>query len=127
MHLYDAKIRLAGSVLNEVRKTDLTAAEIEILRVLHGADAVVDIVATRNDKRSHADERKRLYTAYAGPEENNGETLKRKVQMIRDLFGHDSVPLPDKLADPVPDVEEVERPKRITKVEAPAQSPAVLA
>lgn len=42
MKLYRAKVRLHGSPLDEVQKINLTAAEIRILKHVHGDDAVVD-------------------------------------------------------------------------------------
>ena len=43
MHTYSCKVRLAGSVMNEVRKTDLLAAEVVLLRFIHGEDAVTEV------------------------------------------------------------------------------------
>lgn len=97
MQTYDCKIRLGGAVTNEVRKAGVTAAEIMVLQEIHGADAVSDIVAGKMDKRSHAEERRRLYDTYANPETNNPETVAVKVGLIRGLFGHDALDLPIKL------------------------------
>jgi hypothetical protein len=97
MQLYNCKVRLDGSVANEVRKADATAAEIEILRAIHGDDAVVDIVETRMDRRAHAEERARLNAIYANPDTNNPEVFARKQALVRNLFGHDRMPLPLKL------------------------------
>lgn len=119
MHLYSGKIRLGGSVLNEVRKDDLTAPEIYVLREIHGNDAVVDIKQTGVDKRSSVEERARLTTLYASVEDNNPEKLKGKIAMMRNLFGHDSMGLPDKLTEDVSAEPVVEKPKR-TVVQASA-------
>jgi len=43
MQTYNVKVRLAGELHNEVEKKNLIAAEILVLRKIHGADAVVDI------------------------------------------------------------------------------------
>lgn len=99
MQTYDCKVRLGDSVSNEVRKTDVTAAEVMVLRAIHGEGAVSDIVKKKMDKRSHAEERKRLYAIYANPEDNNAETVAKKVAMIRNLFGHDALDLPVKLPE----------------------------
>lgn len=97
MDLYRGKLRLAGSVMNEVAKVNMTAAEIEVLRALHGADAVVDIVRTGKDGRTSAQERQRLNHLYANPDANTTESLRKKVEMMRGLFGHDRLPLPETL------------------------------
>lgn len=44
MRLFSCKVRLKGSLYNEVVKPEVTAAEIAVLRHIHGgADAVADI------------------------------------------------------------------------------------
>lgn len=99
MKLYVCKLRLAGAVVNEVMKADVTAAEIEIFRHLHGDDSVLDIKETADVKRSSAEERSRLRDLYANPEKLNSLQLKVKTDMLRNLFGHDRAPLPDDLGD----------------------------
>lgn len=106
MQTYKVKVRLAGAVTNEVVKENVTAAEVFILRAMHGGDAVAVIEKQKMDKRSHAEERKRLYHVYANPEHNMPDAVKKKTDMIRGLFGHDSMDLPVKLP------EEAEVPKR---------------
>jgi len=103
--LYSIKLRLAGSVANEVRKSDVTAAEIEVLRAIHGADAVSDIVETGEVKRDSAAERQRLYARYAGPQNNTAEQVAKKMTLMRNIFGHDSLPLPEAVGHDVPKVE----------------------
>lgn len=95
--LYSCKVRLNDSVLNEVRKSDVTAPEIMILRAVHGDGAVLDINETGKAKRTHAQERQRIYSVYANAETNNSETVAKKMTLIRNLFGHDSLDLPTKL------------------------------
>lgn len=117
--LYKGKIRLGGSVLNEVVKDDLTAPEIAILRAFHGSDAVVDLrkvsdramtSSSEDDdderERTSADERRRLYAIYANPDGNTTESHAKKMRVIRDLFGHDRLPLPEGLEDLAVDSEE---------------------
>ena len=97
--LYKCKLRLQGSVLNEVPK-EVTAPEIFILREIHGADAVLDVVEIGvGESRSHRAERERLARVYANPSRMTPEQAKKKVGMIRDLFGHDSMPLPTVFED----------------------------
>lgn len=99
MRLYDCKVLLAGSRENEVRKADVTAAEILILRALHGADSVTEIKSKEMDKRSHGTERARLFTLYVGAAE--GESLggfqKERATVLFNLFGPNHTPLPVEL------------------------------
>ena len=99
MQLYNCKVRLGGSVTNEVRKSDVSAPEIMLLREMHGADAIGDLVKTRVDRRSSDEERERIGAAYLHPGKHNAETLKIKIAMMRALFGHDAAALPAKLPD----------------------------
>lgn len=110
MKLYSCKLRLAGAVTNEVWKVDVTAAEIEIFRFIHGEDAVLDIKETADVKRSSTEERARLRNIYANHERLNSLQLKQKNDMLRNLFGHERAPLPDDIEDMVkpPEDEEVE-------------------
>lgn len=97
-NLYNAKLRLGGSVLNEVPLIEVTAPEIDILRVLHGGDdAVIEIKSAGSIERSHAEERARINQKYAGGGENMENQAKKKLAMIRDLFGNDRLPLPTEL------------------------------
>ncbi len=104
MHLYSAKVRLAGNVLNEVRRENLTAAEVAVLRVVHGEDAVLEITKTGEDHSLKSSEvRQRLYDYYGGETE---EVRKSRLAMFRNLLGHDMAPLPKLL----PEVEHQEGP-----------------
>jgi hypothetical protein len=93
MKLYQCKVRLGGSVLNEVPKFNITPAEIMMLRLLHGGDdAVVDIRETGEDrKRSNDGERARLRHAYASA---IAKTERGQLDPIMQLFGPDHLPLP---------------------------------
>src|SRR5690242_12341845 len=101
MRLYDCKVRLAGSRENEVRKTDVTAAEIMVLRAFHGVDSVEGITPKEMDRRSHADERKRLFMLYVGAEEsgNLGGHMQSRAQVLMGLFGPSHTPLPVELPE----------------------------
>lgn len=115
--LYNAKLRLGGSVLNEVPLTEVTAPEIDILRVLHGGDdAVIEIKAVGEKEKSHADERARINLKYAGGGDNMENQAKKKLAMIRDLFGNDRLPLPTELEAGVAAAEEVD----VEEVKPPA-------
>lgn len=90
MQLYSAKVRLGGSLYNEVIKDDLTAAEITLMRVIHGGDdSVVEIKPTRNDARSDTEERARLQQIY-------GRALAgiENVKTLNAVLGVPGVPLP---------------------------------
>jgi len=92
MYRYSAKIRLGGSVTNEVQKSNLSAAEITILRRLHGNDAVSQVEEGVNDNVSHEEERSRLQVTY--------DRALLKVQpptTFEQLFGHSHQPLPVRL------------------------------
>ncbi len=110
MRLYSCKVLLAGSRDNEVRKDDITAAEIMALRTIHGDDAVIDIVPGAMDKRSHAEERARLYRLYADPEALD---FKLKTERLNAVFGPSHNPLPVELPDSAPEPDEA--PVRVSK------------
>lgn len=83
MQLCNIVLRLGGSLLHTVPKTDVTPAEILILKRIHGDDAVVDIRPTKFDKKRHQDgEWERLQLAYdrssafkSSPGEESGSVL----------------------------------------------------
>lgn len=124
MKLYTCKLRLAGAVVNEVLKSGTTAAEIEIFRFLHGSDAVLDIKEIDDVKRTSAQERARLRDLYANPEKLNSLQLKQKNEMLRGLFGHDRLPLPEDLAEVVVP-EELDEDEGSVGIEAAAPPPSV--
>lgn len=106
MKLYQCKLRLAGNVNNEVLKTDVTAAEIEVLREIHGSDAVLDIVQTGENKLDSAKERARLKRIYASEESLSSQSLGKRMAMLRNLFGHDRLELPNDVVDPADRIED---------------------
>ena len=104
MITYSAKIRLGGLLTNEVRKDGLTAAEIILLRDIHGDDAVIDIVETgkaisaeSGKLRTNEEERVRLNEFYNSKETSTAEDHSKKTARMRALFGHDASTLPAKL------------------------------
>lgn len=82
MKLYSAKIRLQGDVRDEVRKENLTKAELKVLKVIHGNDAIHDVVETGVAKRDEAAERDRLAVIYGEP--RIAKIFGVKVQKIED-------------------------------------------
>jgi hypothetical protein len=99
MKLFSCKLRLAGAVTNEVLKIDVTAAEIEVLRELHGSDSVLDIKQTGQNDKTSAQERARLKRIYASEESLSSQSLGKRLALLRNLFGHDRLPLPDDVVD----------------------------
>ncbi len=124
--LYSCKLRLNGSVLNEVPKDEVTAAEIEMLRGLHGSDAIVNTKGAGSVERSDADERARVYSMFINPLLDAPPRLKAKNEMFSTLFGHKSQPMPktleadEEIADEPVDEKPVAPPIRRTR--APAAS-----
>jgi hypothetical protein len=64
MKLYNCKIRLHANANDEVRKRNVTAAEIRLLRKMHGEDAVIEIQVNGEADRTDAQERNRLSMTY---------------------------------------------------------------
>lgn len=60
----DVVLRLGGSLLHTVPKAGVTPGEIQVLRAIHGQDAVVDVVPTRFNKRKQEAEFERLNALY---------------------------------------------------------------
>jgi hypothetical protein len=101
MKLYSVKVHLDGNRNNEVRKPEVTAAEIAVLQRLHGSDAVLDIaeighVNGRTDRR----ERARLADIYKrGPSADRKQMLDGPA-FIDSIFGA-AAPLPPAYEPPV--------------------------
>lgn len=92
MRTYKAFVRPARLMECEVFKDGLTAAEIMLLRLIHGGDdAVVKIEITGMDKRPHKDEYQRLVDKYKGAVKGDPP-----VHLMTTLFGpgHFNVKLP---------------------------------
>lgn len=64
MQIVTCNVHIGGDRNYVVPKTGVTVAEVEILRVLHGEDAVTDIMPTKQDSRKHKDELDRLRQRY---------------------------------------------------------------
>lgn len=70
-------------MLNEVRKDAVTAAEIHVLRAMHGTDAVLEITHVGQAKgRTDGEERERLHLEY-------GAGLSRidEIKSLNGIFG----------------------------------------
>lgn len=97
MMRYNCKVALTSSAagapsVHQVRKDGVSAAEVMILRRLHGSDAVTEIVPLGNDKTVHDEERGKLHERY-------GSALaKAGGASVASLFG-ELGKLPGKLPD----------------------------
>lgn len=111
MKLYSAVIHLAGEMKNQVRKNELTAAEIVLLRVIHGNDAVHEIEHVANVNRSDARERQRLAGIYSL---NRQDGFKSGEALVLENLGIAGTPLPDD----VPEPENLTEPEAAFEVEA---------
>lgn len=93
MKLYKCKVRIHGEVKDEVRKKDVTGAEIRVLRKLHGDDAVLEVTETGKIVRTEQDERDRLSQAY-------GE------KVVAELFGMPKAEIKDDIETDEPSVKD---------------------
>lgn len=65
MLLYNAIVRPAGLLIHEVPKSDLSAAEVILLRSIHGDDGVIHLKHSKaNSDASDTAERERLKAVY---------------------------------------------------------------
>lgn len=94
MQYYNAKIRLAGSTMNEVQKV-LSAPEILVLQYIHGVDAVINVKLHEERRVNLREEKERLKGIY-------DQALVKRDQSIDTIFGPlGSVPerLPEDLVE----------------------------
>lgn len=80
---YQCRVRLSGSLHNEVPRYGLTAPEMHILQFLHGDDALIDI--RRDGQQSYAsdaDERERLNAVYG-----RAFAEHKEIKSVAMLFG----------------------------------------
>ncbi len=88
MRMYNCHVRLGGSTTSEVPMNGISAAEIIVLRHIHGLDAVVRIEAKNQATASASAMRELLRKIYEG---------EGKRGMIDSLFGPSHMPLPQEL------------------------------
>jgi hypothetical protein len=79
MHYYNAKVRLAGSTMNEVQKI-FSAPEILVLQYIHGVDAIVNVSFHRKEQVNLREEKSRLKGLY-------DQALVKRDQSIDTIFG----------------------------------------
>ncbi len=70
MQTANVMVALGGDTGNTVPKYGVTAAEIAVLRSIHGNEAVFDIEPCGEVKRGHRDERQRLVETYRSKDSN---------------------------------------------------------
>lgn len=112
MRRYNVKIRLAGSVQNEILKNNIPAAEVMLLRRLHGFDAVHIIDELPNDKSEHDVVRADLEKTYG----KALEKLEPSPMTFEQIFGPSHMPLPGRL----PDIEKREKQEKAESAAAAA-------
>lgn len=89
MNLYTCKVRLNGSVTNEVPKIGVTAPELVLLQHIHGADAVSNVEHHSQVQRDEEEERERLVSTYG--------TSAKGIQRVENVLGMSHQPLPTKV------------------------------
>ena len=93
-------LRLNGSLQHTIAKEHVTPAEIQVLRALHGQDAVVDVIPTKMTKRGHRQEFDRLSELYGRA--NGGDGLNSNdptKNLVASLFPGANPVLPIHLKD----------------------------
>lgn len=105
MKLYNVRVRLGGSINNEVTKTQVTPAEIAVLQRMHGDDAVQNVVEVGSVNRSDSRERARLSQLYPKGPSADGNTRLDGPGFIASIFGVSGVPLPVEYVAPAPEPE----------------------
>lgn len=98
MKVYSAKIILGGSLGNEVRRDDLTAPEVLVLKHIHGPEHVTEVKYVKDIDRTDTQERIRLLG-------DGGEILPiYKHEQVRAIFPSDLTPFPKELPPEMIDV-----------------------
>lgn len=67
MQTANIMVRLGGHVGNTVPRYQVTAAEIAVLRAIHGPDSIYDVEPSDDKNVKNRDELIRIKEAYAGP------------------------------------------------------------
>lgn len=79
MQYYSAKLRLAGSTMNEVRDV-WSAPEILILQYIHGVDAILEVKKVKDEKVNLREYKQELKAKY-------DQALVKREQSIDKIFG----------------------------------------
>ena len=88
---------LLGGDRNHVLKKEVTVPELEVLRTLHGDDAVTDIEVVTNRDVNHAEERERLRRTFKKNIPAADASGRKNVVDV--VFSNPRSPLPKELKD----------------------------
>lgn len=113
MKLFSAKVRIMGQVQDEVSKTNVTQAEIVVLKSIHGDDAVGDVKPSGEIDRHEAEERERLEMIYG--DAVIGRLFGAPIARIGDDAPAAARSLPD--ARPAPDTRTGRSPAKAPAIE----------
>lgn len=118
MQYFSAKIRLAGSLLNEVWRDRLSVPEVMVLQALHGSDAVLDLkLVDEQPLEDHAAERERIGLTYGRSEASR--------PAVKSVLGTEWQPLPEVLPGFVPEAP-AKAPAKTAKAKAKVEESTVL-
>lgn len=92
MEVYNCKVLLGGSRDNEVRKLAITAAEIVVLKHIHGDDSVLELVHVGSSKITNAQTRAMLTISYGGDDNSRAGP-----PVLKEVFGPPGAPLPQEI------------------------------
>jgi hypothetical protein len=79
MEIANVLVALGGDTGNTVPKYEVTAAEVAVLRSIHGDQAVLDIEPTGTVERSNREERSRLKSLYGNARDGSQNSI---VEML---------------------------------------------
>lgn len=79
MEIATIELALGGDAGHTVRKSEVTAAEIAVLRAIHGESAVFDVTPTGRIIRSNKEELERIFTLYGKAQNHEGEAVIAKM------------------------------------------------
>ena len=97
MQICDCDVLLAGSRNHVVRKNRVSVAEIEVLRAMHGDDAVLNIQPRETKKIASRDELERLRRRYRRQLNTAGTEGRKSV--VDAVYPGNNPTLPTTLAD----------------------------
>jgi hypothetical protein len=121
MQLANCQVALGGDTGNTVPKFGVTAAEIAVLRAIHGGDAVLDVEPLEADSgRSNPEERARLVGLYGAAKDSENRSIVGSVYpngvKVDEDFG--SLGLPEQSFKPLVRATPQRRPRPLTNAEA---------
>ena len=132
MELAKCMVALGGDVGQQVPKYCVTPSEVAVLRLIHGSDAVTDIVVTATVNRTSPVERSRLVQIYGRG--MDGEVRSKAVDMLFpgvaarlfetfseiDVLDEEADAADGEIITPVETVVPIEKPKKVRRAKAVA-------